>query len=249
MPRDPRLYMTFPIDFDEHPKVEPLSDAAFRTFVAMNGYSRRQRLDGRIPVAVARKRWRVRALAELCASDPSKPLVLLEGDVYVIRDYAEHQFTTADEAELHARKAAAGAKGGRAKAAAVAGAKHQPKQDLAGSGIGIEIETTTDHTHDSEVRPEIPARVERIPFDDFILEQAATLGIRNLTRVQDAIEGVTGRYTTAAILVDTARAVILLAKDPVTRPEAYIERTAKNTPETILAEFARAEFAAPVAVA
>jgi hypothetical protein len=137
MPRDPRLYMTFPIDFDEHPKVEPLSDAAFRAFVAMNGYSRRQKLDGRIPAVVARKRWRVRELTELVNSDPERPLVLIDGDTYVIRDYAEHQFTTADEAELHERKARAGAAGGRAKARAVAGANQLPQQDLAEIGIGI----------------------------------------------------------------------------------------------------------------
>lgn len=117
MPRDPRLYMTFPIDFDEHPKVEPLSDSAFRTFVAMNGYSRRQRLDGRIPAVVARKRWRAKDLAELLASHAERPLVLLEDEVYVLRDYAEHQFTTADEKKLHDDKARAGAAGGRAKAA------------------------------------------------------------------------------------------------------------------------------------
>lgn len=30
MPRDARLYMTFPIDFHRHPKIARLSDAAFR---------------------------------------------------------------------------------------------------------------------------------------------------------------------------------------------------------------------------
>lgn len=162
MPRDPRLYMTFPIDFDEHPKVEPLSDAAFRTFVAMNGYSRRQKLDGRIPAVVARKRWRVRTLTELVNSDPVRPLVLIDGDAYVIRDYAEHQFTTSDEAELHERKARAGSAGGRAKARAVAGANQPPQQDLAGIGIGIE--TTSP---DGDVVPR--KRATRIP-DNFVVD-------------------------------------------------------------------------------
>lgn len=120
MPRDQRLYMTFPIGFDEHPKVAPLSDAAFRAFVEMNGYSRRNGLDGRIPVRAARAKWRGRALTELVESHPTRPLVLLEDDAYVIRDYAEHQFTTADLDDLHTKRAAAGAKGGAAKAAALA---------------------------------------------------------------------------------------------------------------------------------
>lgn len=112
--------MTFPIDFDEHPKVEALSDGAFRAFVSMNGYSRRHDLDGRIPVMLARKKWKPRVLAELVASHPERPLVLIDDDVYVIRDYAEHQFTTADLADLKEKRSKAGALGGAAKAAAQA---------------------------------------------------------------------------------------------------------------------------------
>lgn len=33
MPRDRRLYMTVPIDFWQHPKIAPLSDAAFRLWM------------------------------------------------------------------------------------------------------------------------------------------------------------------------------------------------------------------------
>lgn len=120
MPRDRRLYMTFPIDFDEHPKVEALSDGAFRAFVSMNGYSRRHDLDGSIPALLARKKWKPRVLDELVASHPERPLVLLEDGVYVIRDYAEHQFTTADLEDLKQKRSRAGALGGAAKAAAQA---------------------------------------------------------------------------------------------------------------------------------
>jgi len=135
--------MTFPIDFDEHPKVEPLSDAAFRTFVAMNGYSRRQKLDGRIPAVVARKRWKVRALTELLDSHPERPLLLLDGNTYVLREYAEHQFTTQDEADLHEKRSKAGALGGKAKAAAVASARQMQQQNVAESESGIEPDTGT----------------------------------------------------------------------------------------------------------
>lgn len=111
MPRDRRLYMTFPIDFYEHPKVAPLSDAAFRAFVEMNGYSRRHELDGRIPVKAARLKWKARALAELVDSHPERPLVVLDGDDYVIRDYKEHQFTADDLEALREKRSQAGAKG------------------------------------------------------------------------------------------------------------------------------------------
>lgn len=115
MPRDTRLFMTFPIDFDEHPKVEPLSDAAFRAFVEMNGYSRRQDLDGAIPARVAVKRWGKPVLEELEASHPERPLVYLSlnPDAYVLRDYAEHQETTASIEARRQRNQANGAKGGR----------------------------------------------------------------------------------------------------------------------------------------
>lgn len=240
MPRDPRLYMTFPIDFDEHPKVEPLSDAAFRTFVAMNGYSRRQRLDGRIPTVVARKRWRVKALTELLASHPSRPLVLLEDDVYVLREYAEHQFTTEDEAELHDRKARAGAKGGRAKAAAVAAARDLPKQDLAGSGLEIGI--TTDVTNDGSVSLEVDVGAGGIDrtLIDLVTEKreraalaADRLGIKHLAALRQEFEVAAGISMTLGGAVELADALLSMSRDPVDKPDAYLMSICKKTPENI----------------
>ena len=95
MPRDKRLYMTFPNDFWQHPKIAPLSDAAFRAFVEMNGYSRMQDLDGRIPVVYANKTWKVKPTTELTSNHPERPTLTLDGDVYVIWNYEEHQQTKA----------------------------------------------------------------------------------------------------------------------------------------------------------
>lgn len=108
MPKDKRLYMTLPIEFPEHPKVEPLSDAAFRCFIEMNAYSRRVDSDGVIPVNVAEKRWKRKVLNELIASDKTRPLILIDSDSYVIRDYAEHQHTKADRDALTAKRTEAG---------------------------------------------------------------------------------------------------------------------------------------------
>ncbi len=113
MPRDTRLYMTFPNDFPEHPKIRPLSDAAFRAFVEINGYSRRHDLDGRVPVKTARSMWKARALTELEQNHPERPTLTRDGDVYVIRDYAEHQQTKAARADLVSRNQENGRKGGR----------------------------------------------------------------------------------------------------------------------------------------
>lgn len=114
MPRDSRLYMTFPIDFHRHPKVQRLSDAAFRAFVEANGESRIAESDGVLEADNAEFLWSKPALDELVRSHPSRPLMLVDGSGnYLIRDYAEHQFTTADKDRLAEISRKNGAKGGR----------------------------------------------------------------------------------------------------------------------------------------
>ena len=113
MPRDQRLYMTFPIDFHRHPKVARLSDAAFRAFVEANGESRIAESDGVIESDNAEFLWSKTALDELVSSHPSRPLMTRREDAYVIRDYADHQFTTADKERLAQISRENGAKGGR----------------------------------------------------------------------------------------------------------------------------------------
>jgi len=116
MAKDKRLYMTFPNDFWMHPKIAPLSVEAKWAFVEMNGYSRMQDLDGRIPAVMMHRMWATEVVAELCASHEERPLMFHDSaaDVYVIRDYAQHQQTTADREELSEKRSIAG-KAGRAK--------------------------------------------------------------------------------------------------------------------------------------
>lgn len=109
MPRDSRLYMTFPIDFWTHPKVSRLSDAAFRAFVEANGHSRMREVDGVLEADDAEFLWKPEALTELVHSHPSRPLMFRDDDGnYVLRDYAEHQFTKADRDELTEKRRLAG---------------------------------------------------------------------------------------------------------------------------------------------
>lgn len=145
MPRDKRLYMTFPIDFWTHPKVSRLSDAAFRAFVESNGHSRMIESDGRIEAEDAEFMWQPEVLAELLRSHPTRPLMLRGGDEYVLRDYAEHQFTKADRDALTEKKS----KAGRASAESrertrVQQVLNTTQQEPTGRGIGegIEIGTT-----------------------------------------------------------------------------------------------------------
>lgn len=112
MPKDSRLYMTFPNNFWMHPKVAPLSVEAKWTFVEMNGYSRMQDLDGHIPGVMAERLWGRDVLGELVSSHPERPLVAFVDGVYVIRDYAEHQQTTAEIESVREVRREAGKRGG-----------------------------------------------------------------------------------------------------------------------------------------
>lgn len=71
--KDRRLYARFDIGFDEHDKIFPLSDAAFRALVEATLYSRRQLTDGFLAERLAVKRWGAEVLDELSANDPVKP--------------------------------------------------------------------------------------------------------------------------------------------------------------------------------
>lgn len=137
MPRDQRLYMTFPIDFWKHEKVRRLSDAAFRAFVEANGHSRERETDGVIESADAEFIWDASALQELCKSHPTRPLLFHDGDLYVIRDYAEHQFTKADRDDLSEKRRKAAEK--RWSNASAEQVQSKPMQADAEIGIGIGI--------------------------------------------------------------------------------------------------------------
>ncbi len=111
MPRDKRLYMTFPIDIHRHPKMLRTSAAAKWAFVEMNGEARIAGNDGRFTAEEAEYLWPVELLNELLASHPTRPVVVRDGTDYVIREYAEHQQTVAAIEEMRVKKSAAGRHG------------------------------------------------------------------------------------------------------------------------------------------
>jgi hypothetical protein len=118
MPRDPRPYVTYPINYTGHPRVALLSDAAFRAFHEMQDHSRVYGLDGLIPAALARMKWSQKTLDELVNGVDDRPLVVLTEKGYLSRSYDEHQLTTSDVEALRKKRADAGSMGGKAKAAA-----------------------------------------------------------------------------------------------------------------------------------
>lgn len=151
MAKDRRLYARLDIGFDEHDKIYPLSDAAFRALVEATLYARRQLTDGFLAERMAVKRWGADVLEELSTNDPEKPSLVKVDGGWMIHDFAEHQTTTAEIEELREARREAGRKGGIASALARAQAKGKQVLEQTSSKINPETETETETTTSKEV--------------------------------------------------------------------------------------------------
>jgi len=238
MPKDKRLWMTFPIDFWQHPKIAPLSDAAFRTFVEMNGYSRMQDLDGRIPVSIARRLWRAKALSELTRNDHSKPSVSLVDDTYVIWNYSEHQETRADREAREARNRANGAKGGRPSKNRT---ETQSVTDSVPSGNPDRTERKPESESESEIDltdvtylPEsshVGDRASpRTDLSEEVISEAKRAGIDDLSAVLGLLEPIVGDLNPRHG-IELAQIILRRARTPVLQPTAYIARACEKRDE------------------
>jgi len=123
MPKDPRGYITVHDGMPNHPKVEPLTDKAFRLLVTSWCYCAANNTDGNIRQVVWERRSTAKARQELLDAG----LVLLADDGVQMRDYLQHQRSAAERAALREKRANAGKLGGRAKA----NAKQEPGNDVA----------------------------------------------------------------------------------------------------------------------
>ena len=159
--KDRRLYARLDIGFDEHDKIYPLSDAAFRALVESTLYARRQLTDGFLAERMALKRWGAEVLEELSTNDPERPsLVRVEGG-WQIHDFAEHQTTNAD---IQAKREA-GAKGGKAKAERMASKPVAPASEVPEQNGSTHLAKTETET---EVNPlSNSGRKANIYPDDF----------------------------------------------------------------------------------
>lgn len=216
MPRDPRPYVTYPINYTGHPRIEGLSDPAFRVFHEMNDYSRVHRLDGNIPAVVARKRWPSKLLDELVRGIDDRPLIIFADGRYVIRSYAEHQFTTADEEELRTKRAEAGSKGGKAKAlaqqnasAALASARPPGWQNVAESKLEV----------DSDEAPELALDPAARDYDESEKESLRQLLMEPFGREPDELEAL----TVATMLLEAS-------PRPVGNVVGYVRRCIDRSP-------------------
>lgn len=236
MPRDRRIWMTFPINFWLHPKIRPLSDAAFRAFVEINGYSRMQDLDGRVPVKSARAQWKARALSELIANHPERPSLTIDGDDYVIWNYAEHQETRADREARSETNTANGKRGGRPRKTGsvtesvtgrVAGKTQSQSQSQ-------ESEDLTDITHLPQSSPDPTAGTRGLDeVSEIILQKARRAGIKDLGTLWDALAYVVSGPLSAAGAVELAEVIVARSQQPVKDVDAYVTSSCRRSPDDI----------------
>jgi hypothetical protein len=247
--------MTFPNDFPNHPKIRPLSDAAFRVFVEINGYSRVQDLDGRVPVRVAQVLWKTKALHELETNHPERPTLTIDGDDYVIHNYDEHQQTKAERAALVAKNTENGRKGGRPR---------KPKQEETQSDTDSDTDSEPNQKQSQSQSQSSKSESEK-PFDDvthlprsspsgdgpgngldvgeIISLKAKKLGVKNFEKVFAMLRGVVGDLTPAGAL-ELIGETTGRARNEVKNVDAYVATACRKSPEEVLADYDRLDLAA-----
>lgn len=190
MPADKRPYITVADTMPEHPKVEALSDKAFRLLVDLWCYCHRNQNDGLLPAAAWAKRSTPKARAELLAA----PFAVLLSDGSVqMRDYLDHQQSADDVAAARAKKQAAGSKGGHAKAASRKGGK-----PLAGATAGARADAVASALANGQHKPQqtastdvaaVAVAVEVLPSEAPFTSGGGGKPPRTLTAVPDEHAG------------------------------------------------------------
>lgn len=155
---DDRTYIRVHDGLDDHPKIEGLSDAAFRALIRCWAVCSRQLTDGRLTDAAFRNRAKTPKVrrelidAELvhepgyrCEHGNCPPAP--KGHVQM-HDYLDHQRSAEEVAELKRKRTEAGRRGGHAKAnglaSAMASAKQMPEQTPSKTVPSTETETETE---------------------------------------------------------------------------------------------------------
>ena len=134
--RDNRTYITVHDGMPDHPKVDGLSDPAFRLLVGLWCWCSRHHTDGVVPAATWGKRGTTEARGELVDAG----LVEIDPDGTIrMHDYLEHQRSAEEIRELSEKRADAGRRGGLSKANRVASAKQTAGKSVAESVTETEL--------------------------------------------------------------------------------------------------------------
>lgn len=102
-------YIRVDVLLPEHPKIEGLSDKAFRALIELWCYCGRQRTDG-IVTEKQWKAWPPKVREELLKTGLAESMVISSG--VVMHGYLDHQRSREQIDELSAKRAEAGRKGG-----------------------------------------------------------------------------------------------------------------------------------------
>ena len=234
MPRDARLYMTFPNDFHRHPKLTRLPVDVRWTFVEMNGEARIADNDGVFDVADAEFMWPLAHLEALVGSHPTRPLVTRDGDQYTIRDYSEHQQTREERDDLHAKRAAAGALGAAARVSKrQASAKQvlsKVEQTYAESESESELEIhDLSKTSKSRSRNKHASDVTDSYTSPTIRRMGNQAGIIDAPALVAEILSWTGRDVSADRLPGLVNHFISKSKTPVRSTQAYMVKCLRES--------------------
>lgn len=166
MRSDERLFAPFPIEMDEHPKIMPLSDAAFRALFEATFYSRRMLSDGFLDERIVLRRWGQAVADELSSNDPEKPSWIRVEGGWRIHDFEKFHPLRSDIEAKKTKKQQAGSLGGkRSGEVRRSKAEAQAKQTRSKTNPETETETETTTTPNGVVSAK---RGTRIP-DPFIV--------------------------------------------------------------------------------
>jgi hypothetical protein len=108
MPRDKRLFITVHNGMPDHPKIEGLSDAAFRLLLRVWCRCSLYTTDGAITEAWWTKQ-KPKSRQELLDAGLVEPALV--GGGVIVHDWDQHQLTSEDIEVLTTKKAGAGSKG------------------------------------------------------------------------------------------------------------------------------------------
>lgn len=153
MARDERTYIRVHDGMPDHPKIDGLSDSAFRLLVTMWCWCARHHTDGHIPAGTWAKRGTSRARRELAVAGLVKPS---DGSV-VMHDYLEHQRSAAEIAALREKRRTAGRKGGQSRANGQANANQMLDQVPKQNGGKAQPETDTETERPNGRLPSSPS--------------------------------------------------------------------------------------------
>lgn len=173
--------------FPEHRKTAELSDRAFRRLIEAWCFCSRNLNDGKLTNT---------QVSQLFSPKVRDELVLVgyleqrESDWYM-HDYLVHQMSAQDVADLRSKRAAAGRRGGKAKAEHLASASTLPKQNASKPVADIDVDIDVDIDEEQKTTTELPSSAELMPrqpsfmFEEFWKHYPRKVGKADAQRAWD----------------------------------------------------------------